>query len=135
MTVPWIQSLYLDADPVAAANDLSSLVGKAPFAGSVVAVEYEPSGAMTTNGATNIARQFTLYNRSSGGAGSVVVAQLTTGSANTLADNVPKVVPLSTVTSAQTVAAGDTLEWESLHSGATGIADPGGKVRVDISRS
>jgi hypothetical protein len=42
---------------------------------------------------------------------------------------------LSVVANALDVVAGDVLVWNSLHIGATGLADPGGSVKVVLSRA
>jgi hypothetical protein len=46
-----------------------------------------------------------------------------------------KAITVITAASANVVAAGDVLEWKSLHVGATGLADPGGLAIVEFTRA
>lgn len=146
MSTPLIRYLEMDITSLAASADFSAPMGRAPFAAVVTAVEFVP--ANTQAAATAVAatvRTYTLYNRGSGstsGTGAVVIARgaLTSLSASQTAfatgllDNVASTLPLNATTTSLTVAAGDILEWESSHSGATGAVDVGGKVIVTLSR-
>lgn len=116
---------------VAIAADADTPLVESPFAGTVTAVTYHPDAAIT--GANTNSRTVTLYNRGQAGAGTTVVAQLAFTSGVNAAQYAGKAIPLSVVAGATTVAAGDTLEWNSLHVG-TGIVDPGGMAHVELTR-
>lgn len=119
-----------DLAAAAATVDPTALM-RVQEAGTVVGVEYIPSAAMTNN--TSTGRTYTLYNRGTG-AGTTKVAELvaatTTGD---LVDNVPKAITLQAAGNLA-VAADDVLEFVSTHL-STGVADPGGEVRVLVDRS
>lgn len=128
---PFQRVLTADLPGAAATVDPAVIVGEAVEAGVVSKVEYIPSAAMTNN--TSTGRTYTLYNRSTG-AGTTKIAELvaatTTGD---LVDNVPKIITLQAAANL-VVAAGDVLEFISLHL-STGVAEPGGEVRVTVGRS
>lgn len=133
MSFPMIVPLKAHPAPVATAgNDLLTPVEDAPFAGVVTSVKYTPERAQA--GANTNSRTLTLYNRGQDGLGTTVVAQLALVSGVNLVDNVAKDITLSATLANRNVALGDVLEWESLHIG-TGIVDPGGYVKVLVSRS
>jgi len=115
-----------------AGNDLLTQVDECPFAGVVSSVKYIPMAALA--GANTNSRTLNLYNRKADNSGVVVVASLALVSGVNLADNVAKVITLSATPANLVVAQGDVLEWESLHVG-TGIVDPGGTVKVELTRS
>lgn len=100
--------------------------------GSVSAVSYAADAAVT--GAVTDNRVLSLVNKGPAGAGSTVVATLTLASGVNLAAFVPKAITLSATPSDLVVAAGDVLEWRSTHGGA-GVADPGGLVKITVTRS
>lgn len=133
MSAPYIQKIGTVVQPVATAgNDLTTVVARAPFAGTVTAVNYV-AGADITGAATNN-RTFTLTNKGQDGNGTTVVATLNMASGVNASDFDEKGITLSVVAAATTVAEGDVLAWTSLHVG-TGIADPGGEVVVTFSRA
>lgn len=148
MTTPLIRTMEMDVTSLAASADFSAPVGVVPFAAVVTSVQFVPAATQIT--ATAVAatvRTYTLYNRLGGstaitGTGTVVIARgaLTSLSASNTAfgtgliDNVASTLPLNATTTSLTVAAGDILEWESSHSGATGAVDVGGKVIITLSR-
>jgi hypothetical protein len=128
---PFQRILTADLPAAAATVDPAVIVGEITEAGVVSKVEYIPSAAMTNN--TTTGRTYTLHNRGSG-AGTTKIAELvaatTTGD---LVDNVPKIITLQAAANLA-VAVGDVLEFISLHL-STGVAEPGGEVRVTVGRS
>lgn len=114
-----------------AADDLDTLVAQAPFAGVVTLVEYVP-GAAITGAATNN-RTLSLVNKGAAGSGTTSVATLAFGAGVTAAACNERALTLSATAANLVVAAGDTLQWRSVHVG-TGITDPGGLVRVTVAR-
>lgn len=143
MTIPYVVRLEMDVTSLAATADFSAPAARAPFAAQVTLVEFIPAASQAA--ATAVAatvRTYTLYNRGAAGTGTTAIAKgaLTSLSASQTAfgttgliDNVASTIPLTT-TALLTVAAGDILEWESSHSGATGAVDVGGKVVITLSR-
>lgn len=119
---------------VTIAADATTPVAIAPFAGTVASVTYVPSSAIT-GAASPASRLFSLYNRGQAGAGTTVVAILSMLGGVNAAENDMKDVPRSITPADIVVAAGDVLDWESLHIGATGLVDPGGIVRVTFNRA
>lgn len=116
-----------------AANDRHTVIGRAPYAGTVTAVTYAPL-ANITGQATNY-RRFQLINRGLDGNGATVVAELLFDSGGVTADDFDeKTITLSATQANRVVAEGDILSWFS-DSVGTGIADPGGITRVEITRS
>jgi hypothetical protein len=115
-----------------AGNDDDTIVGQAPFAGTVTAVEYVPEAGIT--GAATNHRTVSLVNKGAAGSGTTTVASLTFDNGVNATANNERTVTLSGTAANLVVAAGDTLLWRSVHV-ASGITDPGGLVRVTISRS
>lgn len=115
-----------------AGNDATTIIGEAPFAGTVTAVTYTPASDIT--GAATNNRTFSLVNKGTDGNGTTVVASLNMANAVNASDFDERTITLSVVAGATTVAEGDILAWTSVHIG-TGITDPGGRVEVTISRS
>jgi hypothetical protein len=132
-TSPMVRKLQTTLAATAAAADLSQSVGEAPFAGTVTSVSYTPKADIT--GANTESRTLTLVNKGSDGNGTTVVATLAFTSGVNASDYDEKAFTLSLVAGATTVAAGDILAAVSTHVGSTGLADPGGLVQVEITRS
>ena len=116
---------------VAQAADAGVAIIRAPFAGTVAAVSYGPSAPIT--GVAPNTRKLELVNNGQAGAGTTVAAsiQFDNGVNATAFDE--KVVPLSGTAANLVVAAGDVLAWVSTHL-ASGIADPGGLVIIELVR-
>ncbi|HEY9417878.1 MAG TPA: hypothetical protein VIQ30_24225 [Pseudonocardia sp.] len=115
-----------------AGNDDDTVLGQAPFAGSVAKVEYVPEAAIT--GAATNNRTLSLINKGQAGSGTTVVASLNFGNGTNATASNEVTLTLSATASDLVVAEGDTLVWRSLHIG-TGITDPGGLARVTFSRA
>lgn len=128
-----ITQLRILAAPVATAgNDLDSLVAVCPFAGTITAVTYTTPTAIT--GANTNSRTISVINKGAAGVGAVVAAVLALVSGVNTVAFIPKAVTLSGTPANLVVAAGDVLDFNSLHIG-TGIADPGGLVTITLSRT
>jgi hypothetical protein len=115
-----------------AGNDLTSVIGEAPFAGTVTAVSYVPDTAIT--GANTNSRTISLVNKGQDGTGSTTVASLALTSGVNIAAADEGTVTLSGTAANRVVASGDVLAFVSTHVGS-GIVDPGGLARVQISRT
>jgi len=133
MKAPLVTTIRVPVAAVIAASDLTSPIGIAPFAGTVTGVRYIPTSVLT--GADTNSRTANVYNRGQAGAGTTVVASKAFTAGVNAPANDGTDITLSGTGANLVVAAGDALDWESLHVGGTGLADPGGLVEVDITRS
>lgn len=130
---PRVETLKANVPAVAAASDADQSIGEAPFAGEVTGVSYTPEANIT--GANTETRTFTIVNKGADGNGTTVIATLAMTSGVNSTDFNESAMTLSVVADATDVAAGDVLAFVSTHSGSTGLADPGGLVEVEITRS
>lgn len=132
-SAPLVKIVEEDVQPVATAgNDLDTVLFQAPFDCTVTSVQYVATAAIT--GAATNNRTISLVNKGQAGAGTTSVASLAFGSGTNAAAQDETAVTLSGTPANLVLASGDTLVWRSLHVG-TGITDPGGLVRVTISRN
>lgn len=130
---PNVQTIERTVAAVTAGSDLETDLGEMPFAGTVTKVEYIPSTVLT--GANTDSRTVQVVNKGQSGAGTTVVASKAfTSGVNAPADD-NTALTLSAVAGATTVAAGDILVLQSNHVGSTGLADPGGLVHIEITRT
>jgi hypothetical protein len=120
------------AAAVAQGSTANTPVTKAPFAATVTAVEYVTAAAIT--GANTNNRVVTLANKGTAGSGTTAVATLTFASGTNAAAAASTAITLSGTAANLLVAAGEVLQWQSTING-TGLADPGGLVRVTLSRN
>lgn len=131
-TAPLVRSPDHIVPAVATAASAETDIIEAPFAGTVTKVDYVAATAIT--GADTNSRTVALVNKGAAGSGTTVVAtKAFTNGVNAAADAVTTIT-LSAVAGATTVASGDVLVWQSNAVG-TGLADPGGLVHVDLTRS
>jgi hypothetical protein len=112
-------------------NSDTSMLGEAPFAGTVTSVTYTPDGDIT--GAATHNRTFEVVNRGAAGAGTTSVASLNMASGVNATGGDEKTITLSGTAANLVLAQGDILAFKSTAVG-NGIADPGGLVQVTISR-
>jgi len=125
---------FVGTVPAVAANaDADQTVAESHVAGTVTAITYTPEAAVT--GANTETRNLTLVNKGQSGAGTTVIGTLafTSGVDGVAFDE--KAFTLSAVAGATTVAQGDILAFVSTHSGSTGLADPGGRVEIEVERT
>ena len=132
MTAPHIRTIEQDVPAVAAGSDQNTVALECQFQGTVTAVTFVPAAAIT--GAATNNRTLSLVNKGAAGSGSTSIASLTFNNGTNASANVETAITLSGTASNLNVSAGDVLQWQSVHNG-TGIADPGGLVRVTISRT
>jgi hypothetical protein len=109
----------------------STIVGEAPFAGTITSVKYIPVAAIT--GAATNNRRHAVTNRGSAGLGTNEAAFLAYASGVNAVAFDAKTITLHATAANRVVAAGDVLSFDSTAPG-TGIADPGGMVIVEITR-
>ena len=132
MTAPLVRTIQATIPALGAAVAGDQVVGEAPFGGTVTAVTFTPEAAVT--GDNTNTRSLLLHNKGQAGSGTTVVATLafTTGNNGVAFDE--KAFVLSVVAGATTVAEGDILAVVETVAG-TGLANPGGRVEVTLSRS
>jgi hypothetical protein len=128
---PLVQKFEAEITASAVGADFSATI-RAPFDGTVTGVTYAPVAAIT--GAATNNRTVSVVNHGQTGVGTNTVASLNFGNGTNAAAFDETSITLSGTASNLVVASGDILEVKSLHIG-TGIADPGGTVFVEISRS
>lgn len=132
-TAPYVRVIEADVPAVSTAgNDDDTVIAQAPFDCTVTAVEYVPEAAIT--GAATNNRTVSLVNKGQAGSGTTTVATLTFDNGINATANNEKAITLSGTAANLVLAAGDTLQWRSIHV-LTGITDPGGLVRVTLSRN
>lgn len=132
-SAPLVRKLQATIPATAAAADYDQSLGEAPFACTVTSVTYTPEANMT--GADAESRTLTLVNKGVDGNGTTVVATLAFTNGINGSDFDEKAFTLSAVAGATTVAEGAILAVVSTHVGTTGLADPGGLVQVELTRS
>lgn len=131
MSAPFSAGREAIVQPQATAgNDLNTNVMVAARASTVAAVTYTPLSTIT--GAATNNRTVNLVNLGQAGSGTTVVATLNFGNGTNATGGVPKTIPLSGTAANLVLAAGDVLQWQSVHVG-TGIADPGGLVSISTT--
>lgn len=110
--------------------DLNTDIIQAEADGVITAVSYIPAATIT--GAATNNRTLNLVNKGAAGAGTTVIATLNFASGTNATADIARAITLG-VAANRAVAAGDILQWQSVHIG-TGIADPGGLAVVTIGR-
>lgn len=132
-TAPLVKKYDRNVAAVVAGSDLETDVVIADMAGTVTAVKYVASTALT--GANTDSRTISLVNKGQSGAGTTVVATKAFTSGVSAAADDDTTITLSATPANLVVAEGDVLAWQSNHVGSTGLADPGGLAHVEIARS
>lgn len=130
---PLTQTRDVIIDAAIAAADSSGSYVTAPFAGVVSAASIFASAAIT--GADTESRTIQLHNRGQAGAGTTLVASKAFVSGVNAAADDETALTLSATPADLVVAAGDVLEFTSLHVGSTGLAAPKLLGRVTFSRT
>jgi YD repeat-containing protein len=125
------QTLVATVPAVAATATADQVIGEIEKAGTVTSVSYTPEAAIT-GAASPASRTFTLVNKGTDGAGATTIATLAmVGGVNAVAFD-ETAITLSGTAANLNVSAGDILAWVSTAvTGATGLADPGGQVKVE----
>lgn len=116
---------------VATGSDDETVIGVAPFTGVVSAAAYIADTAIT--GADTNTRKIELFNRGQAGAGTTLIASKQFDNAVNATRFDETALTLSATAANLDVVAGDVLTLKSTHVG-TGLADPGGTLKVTITR-
>jgi hypothetical protein len=98
----------------------------------LVSCTYTPDTVLT--GVVTNSRTLSLRNKGQTGAGSTVMATLAYVNGVNIAAFDEGTIPNSGVAGATDIAAGDVLALQSLHVG-TGLADPGGLLKIVVGRT
>jgi hypothetical protein len=128
---PFVEVLEATDPGVTIAATDSFTIGQAPFGGTVTAISYTPEAASTGDNTNR--RTYTVVNKGQAGVGTTVVGTLDLITGVNLVAFDEKPFTLSVVGGATTVVEGDTLALVST-AVASGLVDPGGIVKVTISR-
>lgn len=128
---PLIQTVSVTTPNVAAGSTDSFAIGAAAFDGRVTAIQFLPDANATGNDTNK--RTYTVVNKGQTGSGTTVLGTLDLVTGNNLVAFAAKPFVLSTVENALNVQAGDVLALVSTHA-ASGLADPGGTIQVNIAR-
>lgn len=115
---------------VAAASDSTVNIGDIKRDGTVTKVAYIPDSAIT--GANTETRTISVLNKGQAGTGTTSVASLALTSGVNAAVSDEKALTLNGTAANKEVVEGDVLAFKSLHSGSTGLADPGGLIVVEV---
>lgn len=107
-------------------------VGKAPYAGVLAAASFTPEANVT--GDNTNTRTLTIVNKGADGNGTTVMATLALATGVNLTDFNEQAFTLSGTPANLVVAEGDVLAVAEAVAGS-GLANPGGLVRLEISRS
>lgn len=131
MKAPFKRTFQVIAAAIATNVDGVTIIGKAPFDGTISAASFIPNAAIT--GQNTNTRRVAIENRGDDGTGTTEAAaiQFNSGVNGVAFDE--KSLTLSAVEGATDVAAGDILVFNSTSPGS-GLADPGGLVVVELSR-
>ena len=132
-SAPLNRTLQTTIPATAAAADYDQSLGEAPFAGTVSAASYTPEANITGN--TTETRTLTIVNKGADGNGTTVVATLAYTTGVNATDFNEQAFTLSAVEGATAAVEGDIIAVASTHGGSTGLADPGGLVQVELTRS
>lgn len=128
---PLTRYLEVDTDAVAAGSDATVIIGVVAEDETVTAVTYTPAATIT--GANTNTRTIAVVNKGAAGSGTTSIASLALTSGNNLTGFDEGTVTLTATTADRNVTAGDVLAFTSTHF-ASGLADPGGKVRITLGR-
>lgn len=129
---PFVHTMRTLYPAVALGADDSIPIGECPIKGNVTRAYVISDGAIT--GANTNTRRHEVQNGGQAGAGSTVAASKQYDSGVNAAANDNTELTLSGTPANLAVAAGDVLRAHSIHVG-TGIADPGGMMVVEITRT
>lgn len=132
LEAPITREVIVDTDAVAAVADRLYPV-EVPFAGTLAGATFIPAATLT--GANTESRTFNVINKGQAGAGTTVMATLAFVSGVNAPASDEKDLTLSVVAGATSFVEGDVIVVQSLHVGATGLADPGGRFSLALAKA
>jgi hypothetical protein len=119
---------------IAATASDTYVITAAEFAGELAAA-YLTADSNITGAASPASRTYTIVNKGQDGNGTTVMATLALVSGVNPTDFNEEAFTLSAVEGATEFVQGDVIAVASTAVGGTGLADPGGAVRVTLSRT
>jgi hypothetical protein len=117
---------------VAAGADLETVVFVAPWPATLIAANYIPDTTLT--GADTDSRTLSVINKGGDGNGTTEMAAKAFTAGVNAPDFDETALTLDSTVEDRDVAQGDVVAFKSLHVGSTGLADPGGAVRLRFER-
>lgn len=115
------------------ASDVVS-IAEAPFAGTLTAASYIPE-ANITGADSPASRTYSIINKGTDGNGTTVMATLAMTNGVNATDFNEIDLTLSAVEGATAFVVGDVIAWSTAAVGGTGLVDPGGTVKITLTRS
>jgi hypothetical protein len=115
------------------ASDVVS-IAEAQWAGTLTAASYIPE-ANITGADSPASRTYSIINKGTDGNGTTVMATLAMTLGVDATDFNESALTLSAVEGATAFVAGDVLAWSTAAVGGTGLVDPGGTVKITLTRS
>lgn len=131
-TSPLVRKLQTTIPALGAAVAGDQTLGEAPFACTLTSASFTPEAAIT--GDTTNTRTLTIVNKGAAGAGTTVMATLAFITSNNGVAFDEKAFTLSAVAGATTAVEGDIIAVVETV-GASGLANPGGLVQVELTRA
>lgn len=131
-TSPLVRTIEGTIPALAAGVAGDQTLGESPFAGTVTGASFTPEADITGN--TTNTRTLTIVNKGADGNGTTVTATLAFTTGVNATDFDERAFTVSVVAGATTVAEGDILAVVETVAGS-GLANPGGRVAVEITRS
>lgn len=132
MFTPLVRKLTANSPAYTILAEGTTVIGKAPFAGTVTAVRFISVAAIT--GANTDTRKHNVINKGAAGSGTTSIAALQYNSGVNAVAFDEKTVTLSATAADKVVAADDVIAVFSDAIG-NGLADPGGHWEVEITRT
>lgn len=129
LRAPGIDKITHDHQPVATATSRTDVAGRAEKAGFVQSVRFVPNADVV--GVNTNTRRLDLVNKAQDGNGATVIATLQFNAGVNANDFDETAIPVNDANDA--VAEGDILAVTSAAVG-TGLADPGGRLVIEIAR-
>lgn len=131
MMLPVVKKIFANSPALATAVEGTTIIGKAPFDGTVTGVTFIPNAAIT--GQDTNTRKPTVINKGQAGLGTAVIASLQfNAGVNGVAFDEKAITPTATAADKE-VSEGDVIAMFS-DVILTGLADPGGYWEVTMSR-
>lgn len=127
------ETAELTVPATAAGSDADAVVTEMGFAGKLTAASFTPEANITGN--TTETRTLTIVNKGSDGNGTTVMATLAFITGVNATDFNESAFTVSATAADLVFAAGDIIAAVSTHGGSTGLADPGGLVKLEYKRA
>lgn len=131
-SAPLVRKLQTTVPALGAAVAGDQTLGEAPFAGTLTSASFTPEANITGDNTNK--RTLTVVNKGADGNGTTVMATLDFVTATNANDFDELAFTLSATAANKVVAEGDIIAVVEAVAG-TGLANPGGLVQVELTRS